>query len=405
MNRLKTVLMIVGLLLLAQVTFAQLRRDVPKLFEEAEAAHDEGNYKEALRILNECIKIDPSFMPAYMKRGSTREQLNDLAGALTDYSIYLEELTEDPDATLARGLLHFRQSHFDLAKLDFQKLLKMKTGPTTTILYRQSSFGRGTDLITTVQSGGKSSYLNYIGLCETKLNNYREAIIAFDSAIRRDPREADYYVNRGIAREAAGDSLASDDYRKALTIEPDHGIAKHNLSVLQSKSGNKQQAETILTDVLESDSSMSYAYLQRAQQRFEAGYYKGALEDYNSVLKIEDNDPELFLARGLTREKLKDFQGAFSDYTKAIDLKEDMVKAWVNRGNVLLKLNRHNDAIEDYSVAITYAPDLAAAFYNRGIAKYRLKLSKEACDDIKVAEGMGFKGDEKTIQKICNTPR
>jgi tetratricopeptide (TPR) repeat protein len=401
MNRTKTVLMIVGLMAFVQVTFAQLRRDVPKLFEEAETAHDEGNYKEALRILNECIKLDPAFMPAYMKRGSTREQLNDLPGALTDYSIYLEEVTEDPDATLARGLLHFRQGHFDLAKLDFQKLLKMKTGPTTTILYRQSSFGRGTDMITTVQSGGRSSYLNYIGLCETKLNNYPAAIIAFDSAIRRDPREADYYVNRGIAREAAGDPLASDDYRKALAIEPSHGIAKHNLSVLQAKGGDKQQAETMLTDVLEADSSMAYAYLQRAQQRFEAGYYKGALDDYNAVLRMEEKDPELFLARGLTREKLKDLQGAFSDYTKAIDLKEDMVKAWVNRGNVLLKMNRHQDAIEDYSVAITYAPDLAAAFYNRGIAKYKLKHAKEACIDIRQAESMGFKGDEKTIQKIC----
>ncbi len=391
----------VGLLLATQVTFAQLRKDVPKLFEEAELAHDDGKYKDALRILNECLKIDPGYMPAYMKRGSTREQLNDPAGALTDYSIYLEEITEDPDARLARGLLHFRQGHFDLAKQDFQKLLKMKVGTTNTVLYRQSSFGKGTDMITTMQSGGRSSYLNYIGLCETKLNNYPQAIIAFDSAIRLDPREADYYVNRGIAREAAGDSLASEDYGKALKLDPMHGIAKHNLSVLQSKSGNKQQAESILNDVLESDSSMAYAYLQRAQQRFEAGYYKGALDDYNSVIKIDDTNPELFLARGLTREKLKDLQGAFSDYTKAIDLKEDMVKSWVNRGNVLLKLNRFQDAIEDYSVAITYAPDLAAAFYNRGIAKYRLKLSKEACDDVKIAAGLGFKGDEKTVSKIC----
>jgi hypothetical protein len=63
MNRTKTVLMIVGLMAFIQVTFAQLRRDVPKLFEEAEAAHDEGNYKEALRILNECRSIPHSCRP------------------------------------------------------------------------------------------------------------------------------------------------------------------------------------------------------------------------------------------------------------------------------------------------------------------------------------------------------
>jgi tetratricopeptide (TPR) repeat protein len=401
MNRRKIAWVIVMLMTITQTTFAQLRRDVPKLFEEAETAHDGGNYKDALRILDQCLKVDPGFMPAYLKRGSTREQLNDLAGALTDYSIYLEQIPDDPDATLARGLLHFRQNHFDLAKEDFQKLLKMKAGPTNTVLYRQSSFGKGTDLITTMQSGGRSSYLNYIGLCETKLKNYPQAIVAFDSAIRIDPREADYYVNRGIVREAAGDSLARNDYQQALKLEPSHGIAKHNLSVIQAKKGNKAEAETILNDVLDSDSSMIYAYVQRAQQRYEAGYFKGALNDYDAVLRMEENNPELFVARGLTREKLKDFQGAFSDYTKAIDLKENMTKAWVNRGNVLSKLNRHQDAIEDYSVAITYAPDFAAAFYNRGLAKFRLKMLKEACDDIHTAESLGFKADEKTVQKIC----
>jgi tetratricopeptide (TPR) repeat protein len=384
-------------------SFAQQKKDVQKLFEEAETAHDNGQYQTSLDLLNECIKLSPGFLQAYYIRGAAKEQLNDPAGALTDYSIYLETNDADNEARLARGLLHFRQGHYDLARKDFEKMITFPSGPTNTIFYRQSSYASGTDQIMTVQSGGKAYLLNFLGLCDTKLKEFPKAIANFDSAIVLDPRNADYFVNRGIAKEGLGDSTARADYQKALSIDPSHGIAQHNLSVLQSRKGDKSAAEDILNDMIDSDSTMLYAYRQRAYQRLDAGYFKGALEDYNEALKIDQSDPELFMARGIAREKLKDLEGAFSDYTKAIDLKENMEKAWLNRGNVLAKLNRLQDAIEDYTVAITYQAEFAAAFYNRGLAKYRLKLLTEACDDIRIAEQMGFKVDDKTRAKICNT--
>src|SRR5688572_27982489 len=138
-----------GMMVASQSLFGQQKREVQRLYEAAEGAHDSGNYGEALTLLDQCLKLDPGFMDAYMKRGATRDELNDPAGALTDYSIYLEKITEDPDARLARGLLHFRQGHYDLAREDFQRLMEMNVGPTNLVLYRQSSYTKGTDQITT----------------------------------------------------------------------------------------------------------------------------------------------------------------------------------------------------------------------------------------------------------------
>jgi len=387
---------------LAHSALAQDRVNPKLLYEEAQRAHDAGRYGEALMLLNQCLKTDPGMMEAYYARGSAREQLNDPAGALTDYSIYLEKHADDTEAHLARGILHFRQGHFDLAKDDFVALLTLPFKPTNTVFYRQSSTTRGTDHIMTVQSGGKAYLLNYIGLCESKLKHFTTAISYFDSALMLEPKGADYYVNRGIAKEGLGDTTARADYMKALTLDPTHGIAQHNLSVIKSKKGDKAAAEDLLSDMIEGDSTMRYAYVQRGYQRLEAGYYKGAAEDYTEALKLDASDPELYLARGIAREKMKDNEGAFSDYTKAIDLRESMEKAWLNRGNVLSKLNRLGDAIEDYTVAITYAPDFAAAFYNRGIAHYKLKHYTEACTDVTRAEQLGFKADAKMKQRICS---
>jgi len=393
---------LVMLMAWAHSALAQDRVNPKLLYDEAQRAHDAGRYGEALTLLNQCLKIDPGMMEAYYARGSAREQLNDPAGALTDYSIYLEKHNDDTEAHLTRGILHFRQGHFELAKDDFVALLTLPFKSTNTVFYRQSPTSRGTDQIITVQSGGKAYLLNYIGLCETKLKHFPLAITYFDSALTLEPKGADYYVNRGIAKEGLGDTTARADYQKALTLDPTHGIAQHNLSVLRSKKGDKSAAEDMLSEMIEGDSTMFYAYVQRGYQRLEAGYYKGAAEDYSEALRLDQSDPDLFLARGIAREKLKDYEGAFSDYTKAIDLRENMEKAWLTRGNVLTKLNRLEDAIEDYTVAITYAGDFAAAYYNRGIAHYKLKHYTEACADVTRAEQLGFKPDTKMKQRACS---
>jgi tetratricopeptide (TPR) repeat protein len=152
---------------------------------------------------------------------------------------------------------------------------------------------------------------------------------------------------------------------------------------------------------IESDSSMLYPYLERAYQRMEGGYYRGALEDYNKALEINDQDPEIWLNRGVVKEKLNDLKGAFSDYTKAIGLNEKFEKAWLNRGNVLTKQGRYKDAADDYSAAIIFNPDYGPAYYNRAIARQKLKLGVEACVDLQKAETLGQAVNEKMKKEIC----
>src|SRR5687767_6302517 len=63
------------------------RVDAKKLYEQGEEAHNAGNYKLALDYFNKCLKESPGFADAYFTRGATREQLQDLSGANTDYNI------------------------------------------------------------------------------------------------------------------------------------------------------------------------------------------------------------------------------------------------------------------------------------------------------------------------------
>jgi tetratricopeptide (TPR) repeat protein len=391
--------------LIASFAWGQDKPKKPQfLLEEAEAAYNNGKYKEAVTLLDECIKNNPGQMDAYALRGSVKELLKDLPGALTDYSIYLEQFPQHKEILMNRAVIRYKLNFFEQAKEDFQLLLNLPSGgETNSVFYRQSmSAGDKNPVMTmSTQTTPVAYLLNYLGLTESKLKNHVQANIYFDSAILLDPREPDYYVNRGLAKEAINDSTALEDYQKALQLNPGHTLAKHNFEALKSKKMQSLSPEERLSQTIEADSTMLYPYLERAQQRYESKYYQGAIDDYTMALEIDPNNVEVWLGRGLAKEKLKDFKGAFSDYTKAIELKENFDKAWLNRGNVLVKLERYADAVEDYTVALLYRPDYSIAFYNRGLAKSKLKKNEEACSDLTQAEALGMKVEAKVKSKIC----
>ncbi len=374
------------------------------LFEQGEILLNKGQYPEALERFNQCLQQSPGYAEAYRNRAYIKQQLHDNEGANTDLSIYLEQKPDQPEALFSRATLRYQLGKYIQAKEDFMKLLKLPPGGETNTIYFKSAAASnsGVTEVLTVQSGNMTPLiLNYLGLIDTHLKEYSSAIVWMDSAITLDSNQPDYYVNRALAKEGLNDTTAILDYKKALTIDPNHSIALNNLSIAKRKRGDVTSADESLELAIESDSSMLYPYLERAYQRMEGGYYKGAEEDYTRALAVDDRNFETWFNRGLAREKLKDWTGAYADYTHAIELNEKLDKAWLGRGNVLTKLSKYNEAIEDYTVAILFRPDFALAFYNRAIAKEKLKQIGQACIDLTRAVELGMKVEARVKAKIC----
>jgi len=370
-----------------------------QLFEAGENAYQSSRFTEAVALFDSCLHSKPGYAEAYFARALAKERLNKLDAALTDMNIYLDMVPNDTEALFTRGTLRFQLEKYAQAKEDFLKLTELSVRSTSTVFYQKGASPSGKSQLITTQGNLKPLLFSYIGMTETKLKNFKSAIQWLDSALQLDNNNADYYVNRGIAKEGLNDPTALDDYQKALTIKPDHAVALNNIAVLKRTTGAPVADE--LEQAIDSDSSMLYPYLERAYQRVEGGYYRGALEDYSSALKINDQDPEIWFARGSVKEKMNDLKGAYSDYTKAINLKENYQQAWLNRANVLSKQGKYAEAVEDYTATLVFSPEYGAAYYNRALAYDKLKKSTEACSDLTKAESLGFTVDGKVKTKLC----
>ncbi len=391
------------LLLLTFSAFAQQKKvQAIDLFKLGEKAINERSYRTALAHFNECLRIDPFYWDAYSLRAFSKEKLNDQKGALTDYNIYLESRPDDNDALFARAVLRFNYGQWEVSKQDFINLSKNPKSKTSALFFQTNREGQTTKVVTT-QSNMAALYQNYIGLIDWKMLRYKESIYHLDSAIKLDETNTDYWLNRGLVKQAAKDTIgARKDFERAVELDPSNSLAAHNLAVLSGFKGNLKESEKQLTEVIRTNPSLSYPLAERGYVRGKLANWIGALDDFNSAILIEKNDPNYYFNRGIAKEKLKDFVGALADFTCATNLKSDFDKAWLTRGNLLVKLKRLKEAIQDYTIAISLYDGYATAYYNRALAYHKLGNLKEACLDLQSAQRHNMQIDTKVMRSICN---
>jgi tetratricopeptide (TPR) repeat protein len=373
-----------------------------ELYEQGEKALENKEYFRAQAHYTEAIRLDPKYADAYRSRAVAREHLGEAAKALTDFNIYVDLRPEDSEGLFNRALLRFEAKQWLPARQDFLKLLKMPPPKETgAIYYSQEKTGSGVKIIT-AQTGLKDYMYFYLGQIETHLKRYPIAIQWLDSAIALSPNTAAYYVTRGIARFKRGDQAgAALDYEQALRIDPDYSLAIHNLAALRSLEGDGDSSEKLLTESIEKNENLPYPRAERGYQRLQKGDLKGALDDYNEVIRLEPQDPENYLNRCVVKEKMQDHAGALADYSHALKLDEKNPKAWACRGNIVSKLGNYKEAIEDYSAAIILDGTYALAWYNRGLAQNHTGNNSLACNDFRMASKLGLKEAEKVITKLC----
>ena len=182
--------------------------------------------------------------------------------------------------------------------------------------------------------------------------NPKDAIFAYDQAIRLKPDYADAYNNRGAAKYLLGrhdDALA--DYDEAIRLKPDY----------------------------------AEAYYNRGATKYLLGRHDDALADYDEAIRLKPDYADAYNNRGAAKYLLGRHDDAFADYDEAIRLKPDYAEAYYNRGAAKYLLGRHDDALADYDEAIRLKPDYADAFTHRGIAKTVLGLKDEARKDFETA--------------------
>ena len=183
--------------------------------------------------------------------------------------------------------------------------------------------------------------------------------------------------------------------------------------------------ETLSTDAIGKDSTISFAYFMRGVYRdnnkrineamddytksinlnpdFSVPYYnrgileditgnkEAAMDDYTTAININPNYAEAYDNRGWVYFEENKIDSAIADYKKAIRIKPKYANTYNNLGWLYSSTGNSKLAIENYTAALKYKPDLIKAENNRSLEKYKLGDYKGSLEDLNYLVSLNLK--------------
>ncbi len=124
------------------------------------------------------------------------------------------------------------------------------------------------------------------------------------------------------------------------------------------------------------------AYNLRGLSKKRLKDFSGAMDDYDTSIKLDKTNFTGYLYRAYLKDDLKDYHGALADYDTALLIKPDSTKAYYFRGRLkFYNLSDDLGAIEDYTKAIILDQTDDSFYYERGFANHYLEKYQEAVSD------------------------
>lgn len=158
-----------------------------------------------------------------------------------------------------------------------------------------------------------------------------------------------------------------------------------------------RNSETLWTDVIEKQPTISTAYNNRGNVYYNAARWDLALADFNKSIALNPKYPNSYSNRGSVNIYLGKFQESLADNEKAISINPNFAEAWLGKGVALYNLNRQTEAIECYNKAISLLPNFPNAYNNRGGAYFKMKEYTKAIADFEKAISLAKNYDEAKV--------
>jgi eukaryotic-like serine/threonine-protein kinase len=259
-----------------------------------------GNYKDALRLLQKTTQNDPTNFSAWFVRGNCYSDLIRYGEAIGCFNVCVALRPDFSQCWLTRGLAHLN------------------------------------------------------------LKNYEQAIADFDKTIMLQPNSWQAYLNRGLARKNLGKDFFSDaieDLSKALEITDCPRRVYFERAAIYEMMGRTAEAEQdmavgLLKTPRDEETWIARGYARRLKDP------KTALADFDEALKINPRSFEALQNKSaILSDQIHDDKASLEVIEKAVSLYPDSVLARGGRGILLARQGERAKALADAEASLLLDSD------------------------------------------------
>ena len=199
------------------------------LYQQAKACVNGGKPVQAVALISQLIKSDPTDAVAYLDRGGVHASIGEVALAISDFSVAINLQSDLVEAWYNRGTTFAQIRRFERAIADFTEAIRLKPDFARAYCNRglaNVQLGRYddalADYVIAIDRDAKLTYCYFSrGSLYLTLGEYQKAINDLTQALSEKRGDPIALTRRAQAYEALGQkSRALDDFRAALEVSP-----------------------------------------------------------------------------------------------------------------------------------------------------------------------------------------
>jgi lipoprotein NlpI len=162
------------------------------------------------------------------------------------------------------------------------------------------------------------------GNAHSDAQEFDDAILDYDDALKRDPTHAVAFYDRGTAHRMKQDhDKAIADYSRAIALNPRYEDAFVNRGVAYAAKGDLDRAIADYTTALMLDGADATAYRNRGNVYLDKGEPRFAMDDYDEAIRRAPDDVSGYRSRGYLHFYLGDFTRAADDLARVVASERD----------------------------------------------------------------------------------
>jgi len=388
------------------------------------------NYHKAVRRYTAAIRVDPTYIRAYICRAEAYRKLHMLQDAILDYTRAIHMRPDISDYHMARGKLlleqnklelasfHVRQAadlnrglgasatqqavvqsflkNFDQAIEVLERATRVKPIPPMFILLGKTnmkakrfedairSFDRAIEIMTPwnprMEMPIEAASVHFlIGMCHSELGRPLGALEAFNNAIRVNPDYAEAFYQRGLTKMKLKHAKGIHDFNRALAINPMLFQAFLSRAAYYGMKGRYSKGIMSCNEAIKLQPRSVRAYLYRGALKYNIKAFSLAVKDLTEAVAIDCKCSLAYFNRAVCYHEMRFFQKALMDYGTVMLLEDKPnIKVLQNRGLLYFEIDDIENALQDFLAASKVSPNDPHIRHTLGLCYHRLNRLEEA---------------------------
>ena len=212
--------------------------------------------------------------------------------------------------------------------------------------------------------------------------DYQKAITYYDEYLASYPNDSKAYDERGLCYEYLGQyDKAEQNYSKAISISPNNGDYYVHRGYALMRMGNTKSAVSVFSQSITLNSQMSNGYAGRMEAYILLGNYDLALNDVNSAMSNDINNPFYLINRAIIYLYLEDTAQLFKSIDTILTINPYDFFSKIKPEYKLFSIQKYFKIIEKLSGLIAEHPKNAFLYFRRGFNYYIIQKFDPARND------------------------